>query len=165
MLSGETAIGAHPVRSVETMRRIILDAEANAHEWGEPPKPARPDLRDDAVATTRAARKLAEDRQVAALAVFTRSGRTARLMSKARPTAQIVGFTPEPATYTQMTLLWGVRPKQCPLVRTVEEMMEIVESELLGANWVEPGQQVVIVASLPLGERGPPNSIYLRTVS
>jgi pyruvate kinase len=165
MLSGETAIGEYPVQSLETMSRIILDAEANAHEWGNPPEPARPDLRDDAVATTRAARKLAEDRQVAAVAVFTRTGRTARLMSKARPTAPIIGFTPEITTYAQMTLLWGVDPKLCPLVRSVEEMMDIVESELRGAERVEPGEQVVVVASLPLGERGPPNSIYLRTVS
>lgn len=164
MLSGETAIGGYPIQSVETMSRTILDAEANAQEWGKPPEPARPDLRDDAVATTRAARKLAEDRQAAAVAVFTRTGRTARLMSKARPTSPIIGFTPEVSTYSQMTLLWGVEPKLCPLVRSVEQMMEIVESELRGSGQVQAGQQVVIIASLPLGERGPPNSIYLRTI-
>lgn len=159
MLSGETAVGAYPQESVETMVRIIVDAEAHANEWGEPLKPARPDLRDDAVATTRAARKLAEDRTVAAIAVFTRTGSTAQLMSKARPTARIVAFTPERTTYTRMTFLWGVEPRSCLTVERVEEMIEIVDEELKSTLM---GQQVVIVASLPVGQRGPPNLIYLR---
>jgi len=159
MLSGETAVGAYPQESVETMVRIIVDAEAHANEWGEPLKPARPDLRDDAVATTRAARKLAEDRTVAAIAVFTRTGSTAQLMSKARPAARIVAFTPERTTYTRMTFLWGVEPRSCLTVKRVEEMIEIVDEELKSTLI---GQQVVIVASLPVGQRGPPNFIYLR---
>ncbi len=159
MLSGETAVGSYPLESVETMVRIIVDAEVHSHEWGEPLKPARPDLRDDAVATTRAARKLAEDRSVAAIAVFTRTGRTAQLMSKARPTASIVAFTPEPTTYTRMSSLWGVEPRLCPAVSTVEEMIQIVDDDLretLG------GRQVVVVASLPVGQGGMPNFVYLR---
>ena len=159
MLSGETAVGAYPLESVETMVRIIVDAEAHSHEWGKPLKPARPDLRDDAVATTRAARKLAEDRLVSAIAVFTRSGRTAQLMSKARPTASIVAFTPEPITYTRMSLLWGVEPRLCSSVSTVEEMIQIVDDDLKSAL---TGRQVVMVASLPVGQGGPPNFIYLR---
>jgi pyruvate kinase len=159
MLSGETAVGAYPLESVETMVRIIVDAEAHSHEWGEPLKPARPDLRDDAVATTRAARKLAEDRSVAAIAVFTRTGRTAQLMSKARPTASIVAFTPEPTTYTRMSSLWGVEPRLCPSVSTVEEMIQIVDDDLRESL---DGRQVVMVASLPVGQGGPPNFIYLR---
>ena len=159
MLSGETAVGAYPLESVETMVRIIVDAEAHSHEWGEPLKPARPDLRDDAVATTRAARKLAEDRSAAAIAVFTRTGRTAQLMSKARPTASIVAFTPEPSTYTRMSWLWGVEPRLCPAVSTVEEMIQIVDDDLRSTL---SGRQVVVVASLPVGQGGMPNFIYLR---
>ncbi len=159
MLSGETAVGAYPLESVETMVRIIVDAEAHSQEWGEPLKPARPDLRDDAVATTRAARKLAEDRSVAAIAVFTRTGRTAQLMSKARPAANIVAFTPELTTYTRMSPLWGVEPRLCPRVSTVEEMIEIVDDDLKGTLM---GRQVVVVASLPVGQGGMPNFIYLR---
>ncbi len=159
MLSGETAVGAYPLESVETMVRIIVDAEAHSHEWGEPLKPARPDLRDDAVATTRAARKLAEDRSVSAIAVFTRTGRTAQLMSKARPTASIVAFTPEPSTYTRMSWLWGVEPRLCPAVSTVEEMIQIVDDDLKSTL---SGRQVVVVASLPVGQGGMPNFVYLR---
>ena len=159
MLSGETAVGAYPLESVETMVRIIVDAEAHSHEWGEPLKPARPDLRDDAVATTRAARKLAEDRSVAAIAVFTRTGKTAQLMSKARPTASIIAFTPEPTTYTRMCSLWGVEPRLCSSVSTVEEMIQIVDDDLKNSL---TGRQVVMVASLPVGQGGPPNFVYLR---
>ncbi|MCZ6529096.1 MAG: pyruvate kinase [Chloroflexi bacterium] len=159
MLSGETAVGTYPQESVETMVRIIVDAEAHSHEWGEPLKPARPELRDDAVATTRAARKLAEDRTVAAVAVFTRTGRTAQLMSKARPSARIVAFTPDLTTYTRMTVLWGVEPRLCRTVSSVEEIINIVDEDLKGTLM---GQQVVIVARLPVGQKGPPNFVYLR---
>ncbi|MFQ5943355.1 MAG: pyruvate kinase [Anaerolineales bacterium] len=161
MLSGETAVGAYPLESVETMVRIIVDAEAHSHEWGEPLRPARPDLRDDAIATTRAARKLADDQAVAAVAVFTRTGRTAQLMSKARPAARIVAFTPDQTTYTRMTFLWGVEPKLCPTVSSVEEMIQIVDDDLKDQLI---GQQVVMVASLPVGQKGPSNFIYLRTL-
>lgn len=164
MLSGETAIGSYPIQAVSTMQRIILDAESHQDQWGQPVNPPPPGERDQAVATTRAARKLAEDRGVAAVAVFTRTGRTARLMSKARPSAPIIGFTPESSTYTRMSAYWGVEPRMCELVTTVEAMTEIVESQLLGAERVLPGEEVVIVASLPLGQRGPPNSIYLHIV-
>ena len=161
MLSGETAVGAYPLRSVQTMTRIISDAEAHADEWGEPLRPVPVARRDDAVATARAARKLAEDRKVAAVAVFTRTGRTAGLMAKARPHARIVAYTPETTTYARMTLLWGVEPRLCPMVATVEEMIAIVEDDLRQSL---AGQQVVIVASLPVGQKGPPNFVYLRTL-
>ncbi|MCH8338468.1 MAG: hypothetical protein IH858_06445, partial [Chloroflexi bacterium] len=60
-----------------------------------------------------------------------------------------------------MTLLWGVEPRSCPPVSSVEEMIKIVDDDLRSTLM---GQQVVIVASLPVGQKGPPNFVYLRTV-
>ncbi|TFH31979.1 MAG: pyruvate kinase, partial [Anaerolineales bacterium] len=68
MLSGETAIGKYSLESLETMDRIIMDAEQHAARWGQQ-IPAVKSIDDDAIATTHAARALAQDRQVAALAV------------------------------------------------------------------------------------------------
>ncbi len=81
MLSGETAVGEFPVEAARMMDRIILDAERNLTL----PHPGEAANQEDAQATVRAAWALASDRDVAAIAVFTRSGRTAQLMAKARP--------------------------------------------------------------------------------
>lgn len=164
MLSGETASGSYPIRSVETMARIISDAEAHAIEWGF--RPIEDDLptSDDAVATTQAAGALAEEREARAIAVFTRSGRTALLMSKARPRTPILGLTPEQRTFNRMALYWGVQPYLIPIANSVEDMVARMEDALHQTTQIKDGDRVVLVASLPVGALGPANLIYLHTV-
>jgi pyruvate kinase len=164
MLSGETAIGKYPIKAVQTMSRIIIDAEEHAPEWGYRPSVETATTEDDAVATTHAARALAYDRSVAAIAVFTRSGRTAQLMSKARPNVPILAFTPEQITYQRMALLWGVIPYLVPMAHSVEEMIDRVRQACLASGIVRSGEQVVLVASLPIGAMGPPNFTLLHTI-
>lgn len=160
MLSGETAVGKYPMEALATMDRIIVDAEQHAVEWGQQihfPSSTN----DDAIATTNAARALAHDRQVAAVAVFTRSGRSARLLSSVRPIVPILAFTPEEDTYHQLSLAWGVVPRLIPMADSVEEMIEHVRKACLGTGLVSKGQQVVMVASLPVGAMGNPNFTLL----
>jgi pyruvate kinase len=160
MLSGETAIGEHPLEAVRMMDRIILDAER--HAVREPQAEAA--VEDDAEATARAARALASDRNVAAVAVFTRSGRTAQLMAKVRPPVPILAFTPDPDTRSRLNLCWGVEPHRVPLVGSVEAMIEEVEQAIRARGRAEPGQQIVIVASQPVGAGGPANFTLLHTL-
>jgi pyruvate kinase len=164
MLSGETASGAYPIRSVETMARIILDAEAHAMEWGFRPGEDDRLTEDDAVATTQAAKALAEERDARAVAVFTRSGRTALLMSKTRPKTPILGLTPEMRTFNRMALYWGVQPYLIPMAASVEEMVARMEDALHQTTEINDGDRVVLVASLPVGALGPANLTYLHTV-
>jgi pyruvate kinase len=164
MLSGETAIGKYPVRSVKTMDRIIRDAESHTSEWGHNPPMESISTLDDAAATTHAARTLAMDRNVAAVAVFTRSGRTAHLMSKVRPHVPILAFTPEGKTYQRLSILWGVLPQLIPMAESVEEMIEHVRKACKESELVRPGQQVVMIASHPVGAMGPPNFTLLLTI-
>ncbi|MCK5054962.1 MAG: hypothetical protein KAR65_11815, partial [Anaerolineales bacterium] len=114
--------------------------------------------------TTQAARALARDRDVAAIAVFTRSGRTARLMSYSRPSVPIVAFTPEAKTFNQLALSWGVIPNLVKKANSVEEMIERVRTACLAGGIVNHGQQIVLVASLPIGAMGPPNFTLLHTI-
>ncbi len=164
MLSGETAIGEYPIETVETMDRIIRDAESHTLQWSC--VLAEEDLitDDDAFATTQAARALARDRDVAAIAVFTLSGRTARLMSYTRPRVPIVAFTPEAKTFNQLSLAWGVIPHLVKKANSVEEMISRVRDACLASSIVNHGQQIVLVASLPIGEMGPPNFTLLHTI-
>jgi len=164
MLSGETAIGSYPIESVQTMARIIVDAESHTTEWGHRTPIDALGIKDDAIATTLAARELAEDREASAIAVFTRSGRTARYMSNARPTVPIFAFTPEESTYHQMAFLWGVEPQCIPMANSVEEMIQHVERVLVTSGRISRGEQVVLVASLPIGAMGPANFTLLHTI-
>jgi len=163
MLSAETAAGEYPVESVEMMDRIVRQAEAGFSEWGHV-QVMEASRHDDAAAMANAARELAHDRDVAAIAVFTRSGRTAAIMSKARPCVPILAFTPEPRTYQRLAMMWGVTPYIIPFADTVEEMIAHVEVALRASGIVQPGGQVVLISGFPVGAMRPPNMALLHTV-
>jgi pyruvate kinase len=164
MLSGETAIGAHPVETVKMMSSILIEAEDHLEEWGRWKGYPSGGYKDHPTALAHAAAELAKDRKAAAVAVFTQMGRSARLMSKARPFAPILAFTPNLTTYRRLSMLWGVIPSLAPPADSVEAMVKNVESALLESGPVLPGEQVIIVSSLPMELHGPPNFVLLHTV-
>ncbi len=165
MLSGETAVGKYPVKAVEVMNAIICQAEAHFAEWGHWSgiTPAE-ECQDDALFVTLAAKELAQDRNVAAIAVFTKSGRTALLMSKSRPSVPILAFTPEKHTYYQMGLYWGVVPYLVPHSETIEDMIQVVQAVMMASSRIRAGQQVVLVCGFPVHAVRPANLALLYTV-
>jgi pyruvate kinase len=163
MLSAETAAGEYPVDSVALMDRIVRQAEENYDQWGHG-QVLETDEHDDAVAIAHAARELAHDRDVEAIAVFTRTGRTAILMSKARPCVPVLAFTPVEETYRRLALAWGVTPYRIPWADTVEEMIGHVETALRESGLVQPGGQVVVVSGFPVRDFRQPNMALLHTV-
>ncbi|MCH7480067.1 MAG: pyruvate kinase [Chloroflexi bacterium] len=164
MLSAETASGKYPVEALKMMDAIILEAEQHQHEWGHWKGAGISTTGDDATSITRAARELAHDLNVAAIAVFTQSGRTAALMSKAFPRVPILAFTPIEATYYRMTIYWGVFPYLVPYADTMEEMLSHVDNAMIASTPLKPGQQVVVITGFPIGEMRPPNLALLYTV-
>ena len=164
MLSGETASGEFPVESVNMMDAIIRQAENHLGDWGHRRGASAAKVRDDAESITRAARELAHDLNVAAVAVFTQSGRTARLMSKAFPRVPILGFTPEKRAYHRMALYWGVFPYIVPHADRMEDMLDHVDAAMIASTPIKPGQQVVVISGFPVGAMRPPNFALLYTV-
>ena len=164
MLSGETASGKYPVESVRMMDSIITEAENNIEEWGHYYKIAIGDNQDDAFAISIAARELAHNRQVTAVAVFTQSGRSAFLQSKARPEVPILAFTPNEITYKCMGMYWGVTPYLVPISNTLEEMIIHVEEALLTSGALKTGQKVVLISGFPIGEMRATNLALLHTI-
>ena len=163
MLSGETAAGDYPIESVRMMASIIREAEGHTEEWGRF-HGAHEATSDDSVALARAACELATDRDVSAIAIFTLTGRNARIMSKARPRVPILAFTPDVKTYQRLPLLWGVTPYLIPQADTVEAMLAHVEAGMLYDSPVQSGQQVIVIAGLPPSRMLPANFILLHTV-
>jgi pyruvate kinase len=164
MLSGETAAGKYPVESVQMMDSIVRSAEAHQKEWGKFNFNTEIVQQTDPVSITRAARELANDRNVAAIIVFTQSGRTARLMSKERPNVPILAFTPELETCRMMGLYWGVTPMLVPFANTLETMIKHVETAITATTDLKPGQQVIVITGFPVGAYRQPNLALLHTL-
>ncbi|HWQ83558.1 MAG TPA: pyruvate kinase [Anaerolineales bacterium] len=165
MLSGETAAGKYPVQAVETMDAIIRQAEAKTSEWGHwRGLDVNDFVANDTYYITRGARELACDRDVSAIAIFSKTGRSALMMSKNRPQVPIFGFTPVESTYHRMNLLWGVTPFLVKNVDSLEDMLKEIDITFADSGMVQPGQQVVMVCGYPVSEQRPANLALLYTV-
>jgi pyruvate kinase len=164
MLSGETASGKYPVEAVKMMDSIVHEAEKHTDEWSlseEFPKEA---LKDDALSIASAARELAHDRNVTNIAVFTQSGKTALLMSKARPRVPILAYTPVENTMALTNLYWGVTPVLVPFANSLEDMVKSVDDSIQSRGNLKPGEQIVLISGFPVGAMRLPNLALLHTV-
>jgi len=154
MLSGETAAGKYPREAVEMMSRIICEAETVA-----PRVQRRGPKGGQSVAETVAetVAEAAERLNLKAIAVFTESGSSARLVSKARPMAPIVAFSARRETRRRLALLWGVLPRRIRHVREVDALTVEAEKRLRKEKLAQKGDIIAIVAGTPLGARGTTN--------
>ena len=165
MLSAETAVGANPVDAVRVISEIIREAEQHENEWGHFVE--NMSLNSDklpALALSRAARELAETLNASAVAVFTRSGSTATLVSKTRPPVPVVAFTTETDTYNKLALLRGVVPFVVPRAMNLEEITRSAEHVLLEASNIKEGDKIVIIAGLPIEDMRSANIVLLYTI-
>ncbi|MDH3942663.1 MAG: pyruvate kinase [Anaerolineae bacterium] len=164
MLSAETASGKYPLEALQLMDAIILETEVHLHEWGHWKGAKIFSSEDDARSITRAARELAHDLKVAAIAVFTQTGRTAALMSKAFPRVPILAFTPVERTYNRMAIYWGVFPYLVPFANSMEDMLAHVDNAMVASTPLKSGEKVVVITGFPIGEMRPPNLALLYTI-
>ncbi len=165
MLSGETAVGDYPIAAVEMMAAIICQAEEHVEEWGHWHGPAIADSQgDDTKFMSLAVRELAHDRNVAAIAVFTMSGRTALHVSKTRPGVPILAFTPDMHTYHRLEMYWGVVPYIVPNSTTLEGLLSDVDAALKYSGAVAAGQQIALTCGFPVATISPTNLILLHTI-
>jgi pyruvate kinase len=149
MLSGETAVGRHPLLVVEMMDRIVRAAESS--DLFEPRRGRRREDRPagDAAAVTHAARVLAEDLEASAIVGVTRTGLTAELLSRGRARAPIYAFSPDERVCRRLALWWGVVPVRRPLVGGLERTITSMEQHLLACGACALGETVVITGSHP----------------
>jgi len=162
MLSGETAVGRHPVAAVEMMERITREAETIRREF--PPRPRAEHPGDFATAAAAAACAAARGLHAVALVAFTMSGRTARLVARHRPATRLVALTAEPGTLRRLALVWGVRPFLLPPAEDADAMIAAADRLLKERGLARSGDTVVIVGgSGPL--TGATNFTKMHTVA
>jgi pyruvate kinase len=149
MLSGETAIGDHPVRVVEAMDRIVREVEDSDEyeETREQRVPVADDSRTDALA--RSARYLARDIGASAVVAASESGYTALKTAKFRPAAPVVATTPNDRVRRQLALTWGVRPTFAPFVdEGSDAVIENAVQAALDAGVADSGDTVVVLSGM-----------------
>jgi len=164
MLSAETASGSYPREAVAMMSRIIVEAEKKMVEFTLPRR--RRDHRELSIAETicESIAHAAEDLHMGAIAVFTESGNTARLISKYRPKTQIYAFSNIPAVCNRMNLFWGVHPVRRGLARSSEDMVAVAERVLVQKGEVGPGDVLGVVAGTQMSS-GSTNFMRFHTVT
>ena len=154
MLSGETAAGAYPLEAVATMARIALKAESAvdyAAKLANTTEPARVNITN---AISMAACATAAELKTAAITTVTKSGFTARMISRYRPACPLIASTSDETVWRQMNLIWGCKPMlytgELPRGGVFDTALEIaVKSGLL-----KNGDTVVSALGMPLGFSG-----------
>jgi pyruvate kinase len=147
MLSGETAAGKYPVETVAMMAKIVAETEYQIR-LDPPPRRHAPQSTRLSVAETicECMAHSAEDLELAAIAIFTESGATARLLSKYHPEPPIFALSPYERVVNRCMLLWGTRPILCPRARDTDKLVGMSEDLLERHGHVHRGQIVGIVA-------------------
>lgn len=164
MLSGETAAGDYPVEAVKTMDRIAMRTEQDinylsrlkSREYNEKPSIT------DAISHT--ACMMAGDLDATSIVTVTKSGRTARMISKYRPQSPIIGGSLSPKVCRQLNLSWGVIPLLIEEKQDADELFEHAMNRCKEEGLLEEGDTVVLTAGVPLGIAGTTNLLKAEIV-
>jgi len=164
MLSAETAIGDHPVRAVQAMARICLAAEERV-DWSHHAHPALFEREPSfASALADAAVETAHHLGLATIVAFTETGNTARLVSKYRPAANIVAFSPNDRTRHRMALYWAVDARPFGRLADTDAMIASAEAYLLENGLCSSGDDVVMLAGIPPNQQASTNLLKLHRI-
>lgn len=164
MLSGETAAGLYPVESLKTMVRIAERTEADidlVKRFNNRESLVNPDITN---AIAHATCTTAMDLNATAIVTVTKSGKTARMISKYRPACPIIGCSPYENVWRQLNLSWGVLPLMVEEKTNTDDLFEHAIQEAEKKGYVKQGEITVITAGVPLGVSGTTNLIKVHVV-
>ncbi|GBQ12611.1 pyruvate kinase [Komagataeibacter rhaeticus] len=168
MLSAETAVGAYPREAVAIMDRIVRRVEED-EVWRCQLEASSPEADHNvAGAIAAAARQIVATVDVAAVAAFTLSGRTALRIARERPACTIIGLAPSDDVARRLAVAWGVQAvsvgQETP-VHTIESVVDQALSIIKADGYGGVGDAVVIVAGLPFGVAGSTNTLRIATIT
>ena len=159
MLSGESANGKYPVETVKTMASICEAAENYIHYWKRFRNRATESGLSINDAITHTACQTAMDLDATAIVTATKSGHTAKMVSRFRPGCPIVALCPDERVRRQLAISWGVQPYLCDNVENTDTLFAMCVYTALKEKAVKVGDTVVITAGVPIGRSGSTNLI------
>ncbi|MBI5723238.1 MAG: pyruvate kinase [Planctomycetes bacterium] len=163
MLSGETAVGKYPVETVGMMNRIVSEIQ-DFHDLTA--RPARVELTNaptEAAIAAAVGEILAVD-DISAVAVFSATGATARMLAKHRLSKPILGLSPDLRAVRRMCLYYGVSAVAVQTPRHTGDVLELATQLALKLGMAEPGQKMVVVTGRPIGKPGAANSLVIHQI-
>lgn len=163
MLSGETAAGAYPVEAVTAMAKIAKQAEANTNYIAYI-KESEYHIKRLSEALSHSACTLAHDIGAKVIVVCTRTGGTARTVSRFRPMIDIIGMTTDERAYRKLALSWGVIPVMSEEFYSVDVLFHYAKRAAMATGMVEKGDKIVLTGGTPNGKSGNSNLINVETV-
>ena len=165
MLSGETASGKYPIEALETMVATVTAAEEAIDYWGRfRERNLLPEIGGISDAITHTCCLTAMDLGATAILAPTKSGYTAKVISRFRPGCNIISLTQSESTRRQLAISWGVHPYLCGEVDSTDRMFSLAVDVARKEGVVKPGETVVITAGVPLGKSGTTNLIKAQVV-
>ncbi len=163
MLSGETAAGAYPVEAVKAMARIAEQAEENTNYIAHIDE-SEYHITKLSEALSHSACTLAHDIGAKVIVVCTRTGGTARTVSRFRPMIDIIGMTTEERAYRKLALSWGVIPVMSEEFYSVDVLFHYAKRAAMATGLVHKDDKIVLTGGTPNGKSGNSNLINVETV-
>ncbi len=162
MLSGETAVGDYPVKTVKFMAEVVREVEKSMDGEIHHTVKQRPDSTREIICKN--VWQASRDANANYIVAHTTSGSTARNISKYRPETPIIGFTDTEITERQLQLVWGVRPFYQETFNSVDEMIENSATRMNSLGLVEDENTLVLSAGIPASVTGTTNMMQIREV-
>lgn len=164
MLSAESAAGSYPVEAVTMMHNIICRVERSS-AWRPLMDARHPEVEPQVGdAISHAAFQLAETLQPCAVVVFTESGSSAWRVARQRPLQPLLVLTPHAQTARCLGLGWGIHAHVASSPRHEDELAHMAVQEVVRRGIGEKGQQIVVVAGTPFGQKGSTNMVRVVTI-
>lgn len=161
MLSGESAVGAFPVRAVEMLARIACDVEQDLRFDNQPAV-----LNDETHALSEALNAIDQTLDLKYIVCFTETGYSATIASGERPNAPVVACTPKTTVYHWMNLIWGVKPILLnDFPHTFEDMVATAADNLRSRGLVDPGDKLLVMGGVPANTPKGTNFLKIHTVA
>ena len=163
MLSGETAAGKYPIESVKTMAEIAETTESNIH-YNKRFHNSSFEIRNAVDAISHSTCGMAIDLDAKAIVACSLSGKTARMVSRFRPTVPILGLTTEERTWRRLALSWGVIPAMCERFSSTDVLFytakKIAEQDLE----LDKGDKIIITGGDTSGTSGNTSLIKIEKI-
>lgn len=160
MLSGESAVGQYPVEAIKMLARIATEVEAVTNYVNYPP-----DVIDATHAITEALNVIDQTLDLQCIVAYTTTGYSAKIAAGERPRAPVIGLTPDPQVYNQLSLVWGVRPVLFQYTsNNIEHLLEQIEAVLVQRQFAQTGDMILMVGGIPHRTAGSTNYLKIHTI-